>query len=131
MASCGSGGAKEHVREANARAAGLIGCTPLLPGDLFLATGTFQRHLLHGSLSYTEAACVDEVLDKFNVCSEAREVLRSRKYGKYFDQRLGLLPDRSVITFRRIENHQHGCPEAVDPNARSVAELVERIDRHF
>ena len=55
----------------------------------------------------------------------------SDNYQKYFDTRLGLLPDRSVVTFRRIENHQHGCPEAVDQNvgeAPPAAELVRRIE---
>ena len=99
---------------ADARAAGQVGCVPLLPGYLFLAAGTFQHHLMHGSLSYREAADVDQVLSNFSVCSEARDVLNSRRYQKYFDNRLGLLPDRSVITFRHIENHQRGCPEIAD-----------------
>ncbi len=32
-------------------------------------------------------------------------------YRQHFDVSLGLLLDRSVITWRRVENHQSGCPE--------------------
>ena len=87
-------------------------CVPLNPGDLLLAEGTFQHYLVHGSLPYTEAGNVDEVLKKFSVCEEARLVLRSRKYQDSFDvdESLGILPDRSVIILRHIENHQPVCP---------------------
>ena len=112
------GNTQAYIRDSRAREKGLFGCTPLLPGDLFLATGTFQHHLHHGSLSYTDAARVHELVSDgmFQADPDANSVLMSDNYQKYFDQRLGLLPDRSVITFRRIENHQHGCPEVVDQN---------------
>ena len=103
---------------------------PVDARGVFLATGTFQHHLHHGSLSYTEPARVHELVSDgmSQAGRDAISVLMSDNYQKYFDTRLGLLPDRSVITFRRIENHQHGCPEVVDQNeAPAVAELVRRI----
>ena len=42
----------------------------------------------------------------------------SKDYLKYFDTRLGRLPDRSVITWRHIENHMAGCPELVNPQVK-------------
>lgn len=93
--------AKEAPRHQTERDAGLWGCVPLLPGGLFLAAGTFQHELLHGSLNYTEAGNVDEVLDKWSVCSEAQMLLKSAAYQRYFDNTMPQ-PDRSVITFRRI-----------------------------
>ena len=62
---------KESHRHETERADGLWGCVPLLPGDLFLCCGTFQHHLVHGSLSYTEAANVHEVISQWSMCSEA------------------------------------------------------------
>ena len=102
---------KEADRHATERGDGLWGCVPLLPGDLFLAAGTFQHHLHHGSLSYTEAADIEQVLSKYQACNEAKAVLRSPEYLQYFVNSVPL-PDRSVITFRRIENHYQGCPQA-------------------
>ena len=105
-----------------------------MPGDLFLATGTFQTQLHHGSLSYSEAARCREVLNglvlnKFSVGREAQSVLMSDDSHEYFLP-LVLRPDRSVITFRRIENHHHGCPEVPDQNdeQRPVRELVRRLE---
>ena len=100
-------------REDRAREKGYVGCTPLLPGDLFLATGMFQELLQHRTLPYSEAANVDEVLKRYPaVCPESIAVFRSA-YPKYFDKTKGKLPDRSVITWRRIENHVEGCPEVM------------------
>ena len=58
-------GKKELDRHAREREQGFHGCVPLLPGDLFLATGTFQKHLVHGALSYRDAANVYGVLSKW------------------------------------------------------------------
>ena len=88
----------------------------MLPGDLFLAAGTFQHELEHCSLNYTEAGNVDEVLGKWSVCSEAQLLLKSAAYQRYFDNTMPQ-PDRSVITFRRIEKHKAGCPEVVEGGA--------------
>ena len=96
-------------RDDSARKAGYVGCTPLLPGDLFLATGRFQELLVHQTLPFSAAANVDEVLKMYPaVCEEGIDVFRS-VYLKYFDKKRG--KDRSVITWRRIENHVLGCPE--------------------
>ena len=77
-----------------------------------LCSGTFQHHLIHGSLNYVEAANVDEVARKYKLCREARKVLNSEAYLDYFNSRVPQL-DRSVITFRKIENHYAACPELV------------------
>ena len=65
---------------------------------MFLSNCTFQKHLKHGSLPYSEAAHVDDVLNRFpgGVCSEAQGVFRSREYQFYFDIQRALLPDRSI-----------------------------------
>ena len=66
---------------------GYIGCTPLLPGDLFLAAGRFQELLVHRSLPFSEAADVNKVLQRHPaVCDRNREVFRSVEYLKYFDK---------------------------------------------
>ncbi|MDA8583631.1 hypothetical protein N9L68_05340 [bacterium] len=117
--------AEIHARETEV---GLWGCTPLLPGDLFLAAGTFQHHIHHGTLSFTHAANRDAVLQNWSVGPEAREVLQSEAYGQYFDSSLGRLPDRSVITLRRIENHMDECPERV---ANVDASYVPSMVQHF
>ena len=101
---------KEYDRHATEMAEGLWGCVPLLPGDLFLASGTFQHHLVHGSLSYTEAANVHEVISQWSMCSEALSVLHSAAYQAYFDNSTPQ-EDRSVITFRKNANHFPDCPE--------------------
>ena len=99
---------KQEARHATERGEGKWGCVPLLPGDLFLAAGTFQHHVHHGSLSYTEAADIEQVLSKYQACNEARAVLFSPRYQQYFDSTM--LEDKSVLTFRRIERHRRGCP---------------------
>ena len=102
-----SGWRREAQRHQAERDAGLWGCVPLLPGDLFLASGTFQHQLLHGSLSYTDAANVHQVISQWSMCSEALSVLHSAAYQAYFDNST---EDRSVITFRKNANHVPGCP---------------------
>ena len=92
----------------------------MLPGDLLLCRGTFQYHLVHGSLDYREAANVAEVVRQYKVCPEALQVLNSERYRRYFaDSSLSQL-NRSVITFRKIEHHYEGCAEIVaqNPGAR-------------
>ena len=123
LRSNGEGWAKEVYRHDAEKKAGLWGCVPLFPGDLFLCCGTFQHHLLHGSLKYTEAANVDEVTVNYSMCSEATMRLYSPEYRKCFDQSR-MQPDRSVITFRRIENHYPACPESP---SRPVAALAEHF----
>ena len=110
-------GKKEQRRHEAEQTAGLWGCTPLLPGDLLLCRGTFQHHLVHGSLDYREAANVEEVVRKYSLCSEALTVLNSGAYRRYFVDSSLPQPDRSVITFRKIENHYEGCPEIVSGNS--------------
>ena len=68
--------ANEAARHVTEMAKCLWVCVPLLPGDLFLVAGTFQHHLHHGSLSYTEAADIEQVLSKYQACNEAKAVLR-------------------------------------------------------
>ena len=52
-----------------------------MPGDLFLATGSFQRVLVHKTLKYSDACNADLVLRKYPVaCKEAMEVFQSRMY---------------------------------------------------
>ena len=69
---------------------------------------------MHRSLTYSEAADVNYVLQKHPaVCDRNKEVFRSVEYLKYFDKEGSKLPDRSVITWRRIENHLYGCPEVM------------------
>ena len=122
--------AKEAARHATERAAGLWGCVPLLPGDLFLATGTFQKHLVHGALSYRDAANVDGVLSKWSTCSDARRVLESAEYREYFDETVPQ-EDRSVMTFRRIVNHRHDCPELVRQSEDEACVDVAKMVRSF
>ena len=93
LRSNGEGWAKEVYRHDAEKKAGLWGCVPLLPGDLFLCCGTFQHHLLHGSLKYTEAANVDEVTVNYSTCPEATVRLHSPEYRNYFDQSR-MQPDR-------------------------------------
>ena len=101
---------KEKKRHEAEQILGYWGCTPLLPGDLMLCSGRFQHELIHGSLTYHEAAHVEEVLSKYELCPNALKVLRSEAYQRYFDSSWPQL-DRSVITFRKIENHYPQCPE--------------------
>ena len=75
-----------------------------------LCSGRFQHELIHGSLNYHEAANVEEVLSKYELCPNALKVLRSEAYQRYFDSSRPQL-DRSVITCRKIENHYPQCPE--------------------
>ena len=84
-----------------------------MPGDLLLCSGRFQHDLVHGSLNYQEAANVDEVICKYKLCPEALEVLKSEAYNCYFDSSVPQWADRSVITFRKIQNHLAGCREIV------------------
>ena len=96
-----------------------------------LCSGRFQHELIHGSLTYHEAANVEEVLSKYELCPNALKVLRSEAYQRYFDSSRPQL-DRSVITFRKIENHYPQCPEG-DLHFRVVgpgggAETEERGD---
>ena len=77
--------------------------------EICLAAGTFQHHLVHGSLSYTDAANGHEVISQWSMCSEALSVLHSAAYQAYFDNSTPQ-EDRSVITFRKIANHVPGCP---------------------
>ena len=114
--------AKEAARHATERAEGLWGCVPLLPGDLFLASGTFQHHLLHGSLSYTDAANVHEVISQWSMCSEALSVLHSAAYQAYFDNSTPQ-EDRSVITFRKNANHF--------PDCGAFRRTFRRIENHY
>ena len=104
--------AKEAARHETQRKEGLWGCTPLMPGYLMLCSGTFQHHLYHGSLNYVEAANVEEVARDYKLCPEALKVLNSKAYLDYFNSRVPQL-DRSVITFRKIENHYAACPALV------------------
>ena len=110
---------KQEGRHAQERSDGKWGCTPLLPGELILVNGTFQRHFLHGTLRFSEAARVDEVLRRFKVCSDSKKVFESTMYQDYFDEKLVLL-DRSVVTLRRIVNHKTGCPELVNNQKRDA-----------
>ena len=123
-------GKKELDRHAREREQGFHGCVPLLPGDLFLATGTFQKHLVHGALSYKDAANVYGVLSKWSTCSDARRVLESDEYLKYFDESVPQ-EDRSVMTFRRIVNHRHDCPELVRQSEDEPCVDVAKMVRSF
>jgi len=113
----GEGWKKEQRRHEAEQTAGLWGCTPLLPGDILLCRGTFQHHLVHGSLDYREAANVEEVVSQYQVCPEALQVLQSEAYRRYFVDSSLPQPDRSVITFRKIQNHDERCPEIVSGNS--------------
>ena len=75
-----------------------------------LCSGRFQHELVHGTLTYCEAADVAEVVKTYQLCPNAQEVLASDAYRKYFDNSVPQ-PERSVITFRKIVNHDAGCPE--------------------
>ena len=77
-----------------------------------LCSGRFQHELIHGSLTYHEAANVEEVLSKYELCPNALKVLRSETYHRYFDLSRPQ-PDRSVITFRNIQKQYPQCPEIV------------------
>ena len=85
-----------------------------------LCCGRFQHELEHGTLPYSEAADVAEVVKTYQLCPNAQEVLASDAYRKYFDNSVPQ-PERSVITFRKIVNHDAGCPERGARN-RSNAE---------
>ena len=113
-------------RDDSARNAGYVGCTPLLPGDLFLATGMFQELLVHQTLPFSAAAKVGEVLNEYPaVCHESITVFKSEYYAQYFDMNRGLLPDRSVITWRRIEKHFSGLPRA-DAETAGVCQCAKQ-----
>ena len=58
-----------------------------MPGDLFLATGSFQKVLAPKMLKYSEACNVDLVLGKYPVaCKEAMEVFQSQMYEDYNEE---------------------------------------------
>ena len=83
----------------------MLGAPLLLLGDMCLATGRFQELLVHQTLPFSAAANVDQVLKTYPaVCKESIDIFRS-EYPKYFDKNRDKLPDRYVITWRRIENH--------------------------
>ena len=97
-----------------------------------LCSGRFQHELIHGSLNYHEAANVEEVLSKYELCPNALKVLRSEAYQRYFDLSRPQL-DRSVITIRKFGNHYPQCPEEGCLHVRAVgpgggAETEERGD---
>ena len=75
-----------------------------------LCSGRFQHELVHGTLSYFEAADVARVVKTYQLCPDAHAVLASDAYRKYFDTSVPQ-PERSVITFRKIVNHDADCPE--------------------
>ena len=75
-----------------------------------LCCGRFQHELEHGTLTYSEAADVAEVVKEYQLCPNAHAVLQLDAYRKYFDKTRPQ-PERSVITFRKIVNHDAGCPE--------------------
>ena len=105
-----SGYSKPVYRRAAEQQAGLWGACPLLPGDMMLCCGRFQHELEHGTLTYSEAADVAEVVKEYQLCPNAHAVLQLDAYRKYFDKTRPQ-PERSVITFRKIVNHDAGCPE--------------------
>ena len=86
-----------------------------------LCCGRFQHELEHGTLTYSEAADVAEVVKEYQLCPNAQEVLQLDAYQKYFDKTMPQ-PERSVITFRKIVNHDAGCPEHDGAQNRSNAE---------
>ena len=89
-----------------------------------LCCGRFQHELEHGTLTYSEAADVAEVVRKYQLCPNAKEVLASDAYRKYFDTSVPQ-PERSVITFRKIVNHDAGCPERAASNEVSLTRRTE------
>ena len=106
--SCG-GRARRSAGDTTTNSRKVYVCVPLLPGDVLLTAGTFQQHLYHGSLSYTDSADWRNVLSKYQACSEAREVLQSQRFLKYFDPSTPLQEDRSVITFRKTQIITHSA----------------------
>ena len=93
-----------------------------------LCCGRFQHELEHGTLPYSEAADVAEVVKEYQLCPNAQEVLQSDAYQKYFDKTVPQ-PERSVITFRKIVNHDDGCPEHVASNvAQEEASRTRRAE---
>ena len=89
-----------------------------------LCCGRFQHELEHGTLPYSEAADVAEVVKTYQLCPNAQEVLASDAYRKYFDISVPQ-PERSVITFRKIVNHDAGCPERAASNEVSLTRRTE------
>ena len=81
-----SGYSKPVHRRAAEQQAGLWGACPLLPGDMMLCCGRFQHELEHGTLTYSEAADVAEVVKEYQLCPNAQEVLQLDAYQKYFDK---------------------------------------------
>ena len=75
-----------------------------------LCSVRFHHELVHGTLTYCETADVAEVVNTYQLCPNAQEVLASDAYRSYFDKSLPQ-PNKSVITFRKIVNHDDGCPE--------------------
>ena len=92
-----------------------------------LCSGRFQHELVHGTLTYSEAADVAEVKKNWTLCPEALQVLESAEYRRYFDNK-HYAWDRSVFTFRRIENHYSKCPELVSrPEGGGLAVSTEEV----
>ena len=92
-----------------------------------LCSGRFQHELVHGTLTYSEAADVAEVKKKWTLCPEALQVLESAKYWRYFDN-AHYAWDRSVFTFRKIQHHHPKCPELVSwPEGGGLAVSTEEV----
>ena len=92
-----------------------------------LCSGTFQHHLVHGTLDYLEVADVAEVEKKYTLCPEALQVLQSAEYQRHFDDD-HYVWDRSVFTFRKIEHHFSKCPELVSwPEGGGLAVSTEEV----
>ena len=92
-----------------------------------LCSGRFQHELVHGTLTYSEAADVAEGKKNWTLCPEALQVLESEEYRRYFDN-AHYAWGRSVFTFRKIEHHHPKCPELVSwPEGGGLAVSTEEV----
>ena len=93
-------------------ASSLCGCLPLFPGDLLLTTGTFHSHFKHSTLAFSKLydsrkileeypGVSDDISKDFSRLASELESVQSTEPSKK--------PNRTVVTFRQIENHSPQC----------------------
>ena len=90
----------------------LCGCLPLFPGDLLLTTGTFHSHFVHSTLPFSKLYDIHKILEEFpGVSDEIRKdfskLASALESGKSTEP--SKKPNRTVITFRQIQNHAPDC----------------------
>ena len=108
-------------------ASSLCGCLPLFPGDLLLTTGSFQSHFLHSTLPFSKLHDIGKILEQFpGVSADTRQEFSKLPATLNSGKR-----NRTVITFRQIENHGATCglhtQQATDNSSEKAPSGVQNL----